>query len=200
MKHLKIILSMLIVFIMFSGSWWGDEKRKSRLVLNQEKFTEKHKRIKTNNTTLELLYKYAPKARTELLRSYGYATFSNIGATLLLVSYENGKGMAHNNRNGINTYMNMQSGGVGLGLGGKEFLTVFIFDNQAVYNDFINSGWEANAQADASAQYDENGGSSSGAITVSKGVRLYKFTQDGLLIQATIMGSKYSKDEDLNRY
>jgi len=200
MKHLKVILSLFIVFIMFSGSWWGDDKKKSRIIINQEKFIAKQAIIRTNNETLELLYKYVPKAKSELLKSYGYATFTNIGATILIISYENGQGMAHSNRNGINTYMKMQSGGLGLGLGGKDFKTVFLFENKEAYNNFINSGWEANAQADAAAKYNETGGASNAAITVAKGVKLYKFTQDGLLIQATIMGTKYYKDEELNRY
>jgi len=199
MKHLKIILSLFILFMTFSGFFW-EEKRKSRIELNQDKFIEKQKRIQTNNKTLELLYDYVPIAKTKLLRSYGYATFKNIGATVLLISYENGQGMAHNNRNGVNTYMNMHSGGVGLGLGGKDFYTVFLFKNKRAYNDFINSGWEANAQADAAAKYDENGMANNGAITIGDGIVVYKFTQDGLLLQATIMGTKYYADEELNKY
>jgi len=200
MKHLKVILSLFIVFIMFSGSWWGDDKKKSRIVVNQEKFIAKQKRMKVNNETLELLYKHAPEVKGKLLRSYGYATFTNFGATMVFISYENGQGMAHNNRSGINTYMNMQSGGLGIGMGGQEFRTVFLFATQQAYNQFINSGWEANAKADAAAQYDEDGGSLNAAITVAKGVKLYKFSKDGLMLQATIMGTKYYKDEELNRY
>jgi len=200
MKYLKIIFSMLIVFVMFSGSWWGDDKKKSRIIVNQEKFIEKQKRIRVNNETLALLYAHVPKAKTKLLKSYGYATFTNIGATVVFLSYENGQGLAHNNRTGINTYMNMQSGGLGIGLGGQEFRTVFLFQTQQAYNKFINSGWEANAKADAAAQYNEGGGSANSAITIAKDVKLYKFSKDGLLLQAAIMGTKYIKDEKLNKY
>ena len=151
-----------------------------------------------NNETLQLLYKYAPEAKRELLKSYGYATFSSTGVTVVLLSFEGGEGLAHNNRNGRNTYMNMASGGLGLGLGAKDFKIVFLFENKKVYDRFIKSGWEANAQADATAKYKEKGGTANSAITISKGVRLYKITQDGLLLQATIQGTKYYKDEDLN--
>ena len=200
MKHFKIILSMFIVFIMFSGSWWGDDKKRSRIVVNQEKFIAKQKRIKVNNETLALLYAHVPAAKAQLLKSYGYATFTNFGATMLFVSYENGEGMAHNNRSGVNVYMNMQSGGLGIGMGGQDFRTVFLFETQQAFTKFVNSGWEANAKADATAKYDEDGGSANTAITIASGVRLYKFSKDGLIIQATIMGTKYYKDEKLNSY
>ncbi len=194
MKHLKIIIALSIALIMFSGFWDNKTKRE----LRKERFIEQQSRIRMNNETLQLLYKYAPEAKRELLKSYGYATFSSTGVTVVLLSFEGGEGLAHNNRNGRNTYMNMASGGLGLGLGAKDFKIVFLFENKKVYDRFIKSGWEANAQADATAKYKEKGGTANSAITISKGVRLYKITQDGLLLQATIQGTKYYKDEDLN--
>jgi hypothetical protein len=194
MKNLKIIIALSIALIMFSGFWDNKTKRE----LRKERFIEQQSRIRMNNETLQLLYKYAPEAKRELLKSYGYATFSSTGVTVVFLSFEGGHGLAHNNRNGRNTYMNMKSGGLGLGLGAKDFKIVFLFENKKVYDRFIKSGWEANAQVDATAKYKEKGGTANGAITVSKGVRLYKITQDGLLLQATLQGTKYSKDEDLN--
>ena len=200
MKHFKIILLMFIFSSILYGSWWGDDKKKSRIEINQEKFITKQKRIKVNNETLELLYKYVPDAKTKLLNSYGYATFANFGATMVFISYENGQGMAHNNRSGINTYMSMHSGGLGIGMGGQEFRTVFLFATKEAYDKFINSGWEANAKADATAKYDEDGASTNAALTVAKDMTLYKFSKDGLMLQATVMGTKYYKDEELNKY
>ena len=165
---------------------------------SEEYKKERIERIKTSNETLQLLYKYAPEARGMLLRSYGYATFTNVGINLILLSAEGGKGLAHNNKTGVKTYMNMASGGVGLGLGVKDFRAVFLFENKKAYDTFVNSGWEANAQADAAAKLEDKGGSINAAITVAPGVRLYKLTQNGLALQATIQGTKYWKDNDLN--
>jgi lipid-binding SYLF domain-containing protein len=145
------------------------------------------------------LYKYAPEAKNMILNSYGYATFSNVGVSLVLLSAEGGKGVAHNNKTGINTYMNMASGGVGLGLGVKDFRAVFLFKDKKAYDSFVNDGWEANAQADAAAKYDESGGAVGAAETVAPGIRLYKLTQNGLALQATIQGTKYWKDDELNK-
>ena len=195
MKHLKLIIALLLTALVFSGFWSGKSKREIR----EENRLERVNRIVASNQTMQLLYKYAPEARQMVLRSYGYATFSNIGVNLILLSAEGGKGMAHNNRTGINTYMNMASGGLGLGLGVKDFRAVFLFENKRAYDTFVNSGWEANAQADAAAKYEESGGSINAAITVAPGVRLYKLTQNGLALQATIQGTKYWKDTELNK-
>ena len=94
--------------------------------------------------------------------------------------------------------MNMVSGGFGFGLGIKDFRAIFLFKNAKAYNNFINHGWEANAQADAAAKVGREGGAINAAITVAPGVRLYKLTQNGLALQATIQGTKYWKDGNLN--
>ncbi len=195
MKHLKLIVGLLIITLLFSGFWSGKSKREIR----EENRLERVNRIVASNQTMQLLYKYAPEAKKMVLRSYGYATFSNVGVNLVLFSAEGGKGMAHNNRTGINTYMNMASGGLGLGLGVKDFRAVFLFENKRAYDTFVNSGWEANAQADAAAKYEDSGGSLNAAITVAPGVRLYKLTQNGLALQATVQGTKYWKDTELNK-
>lgn len=194
MKHLKLILGLLLVVIMFSGFWDGKSKKEIR----KENREARKERIQTNNETLNLLYKYAPEARNMILKSYGYATFANFGVNVILFSAEGGKGLAHNNRTGKNTYMNMASGGIGLGLGVKDFRAVFLFRDKKAFDSFVNSGWEANAQADAAAKAGKSGGAVNAAITVAPGVRLYKLTQNGLAIQATIQGTKYWKDPDLN--
>ncbi len=194
-KNVKLILSLTLVVVLFSGFWSGKSKKE----IKEDNRLERVERIKTNNETLELLYKYAPEAKAMLLRSYGYATFSNIGVNLVVLSAEGGKGMAHSNRTGINTYMNMGSGGLGLGLGVKDFRAVFLFENKKVYDKFVNSGWEANAQADVAAKYESSGGSLNAAETVASGIRLYKITQNGLALQATVQGTKYWKDKELNK-
>lgn len=195
MQHFKLIFTLALMVLLFSGFWSGKSKKEIR----EENQKERVERIKTNNETLQLLYKYAPEAKKMIYLSYGYATFSNVGVNLVLFSAEGGKGMAHNNKTGINSYMNMASGGVGFGLGVKDFRAVFIFENKKAYDTFVNSGWEANAQADVAAKYEENGGAINAAETVAPGVRLYKLTQTGLALQATIQGTKYWKDEELNK-
>ena len=54
------------------------------------------------------------------------------------------------------------------------------------------------AQADAAAKAGEKGGAADSAIDVGPGVELYQLTENGLALQATIQGTKYWKDDELN--
>ena len=188
MKNLKLVLVAFVGIFMFSGfmnSSTPDELRKEAL---QE-----------NTQTLDMLYKAYPKSKSLVKRSYGYATFSNLGVNLVLFSAEVGSGVAHNNTTGKNIYMKMASGGVGIGLGVKDFRAIFVFKNKKVFDSFVNSGWEANAQADAAAKSGNKGTSIEGAVTIQPGIKLYKLTKNGLALQATIQGTKYWKDDELNK-
>ncbi len=187
MKLVKLFLVMVAAIMMFSGFWSG----KSTMELREDRLT-------TSKETLGLVYKYAPDSKQMIANAYGYATFSNLGVNLILLSAEGGKGVAHNNQSGQNIYMNMASGGVGFGLGVKDFRIIFIFENKKVFDNFVTNGWEANAQADAAIKAGNEGGALNAAITVEPGVRIYKLTQNGLALQATIQGTKYWKDGDLN--
>ena len=160
---------------------------------------EKRKEIrKMRSETLAKLYKVHPLARGDLQKAAGYAVFSNIGVNLILLSVAGGSGVAHDNRTGRDVYMKMVSGGVGFGLGVKDFRGVFVFSTAKTLQQFTESGWAADAQADAAAKSGEKGGAVAGAITVAPGVDLYQLTENGLALQATIKGTKYYKDDDLN--
>lgn len=148
--------------------------------------------------TLDKLYKVHPLARGAIKNSVGYAVFSNIGINVILLSVAGGSGVAHDNRTNKDTYMNMVSGGFGFGLGVKDFRGVFLFSTDKAFRQFVESGWDADVQADAAAKAGTKGGAFAGAITVAPGVELYQLTETGLALQATIQGTKYFKDKELN--
>lgn len=186
MKSFKLLLALSLSILMFSGFSFGDsddERRAERLAESKE--------------ALELLYKEEPQTIEQIKNAYGYATFKNYSMSMMM-SIEGGTGLAHNSQTGKVTYMNMGSSGIGIGFGAKEFMAVFIFDNKKVYDDFVEDGWEANFQADASAQSDQDGESVNDTYTVQKGVKLYKLTKTGLAMQINMHGSKYWKCRDLN--
>ncbi|DAB30284.1 MAG TPA: hypothetical protein CFH84_05025 [Sulfurimonas sp. UBA12504] len=187
MKQISIIAALLLAMFMFSGFWSGQSPEKLR-----------SERKEASQETLWLLYKYAPEAKEMIARSYGYATFSNLGINALFFSAEGGKGLAKVNGSGKTIYMNMASGGLGFGLGVKDFRIIFLFEDKKAFDYFIEQGWEANAQADAAAKAGADGGALNAAVTVAPGVRIYKLTQNGLALQATIQGTKYWADSDLN--
>jgi len=147
---------------------------------------------------LTRLYQEEPSTKDKIASAAGYATFSNIGINLLLVSTGNGSGIVKNNDTGKETYMSMFSAGVGIGLGVKDFSAVFIFHSEDALNAFIEDGWDFSGQADAAAKSGDKGGEGSKAGTAVDGVEIYQMTENGLALQATLQGTKYWVDEDLN--
>ena len=148
--------------------------------------------------TLTRLYKYPPEAKKKIAGAYGYAVFSNAGINLVFASLAAGRGVAHDNKTGKDIYMKMGSAGIGLGLGVKDFRGVFVFKTKARFEKFVNEGWEGGAHADAVAKAGKSGGAAEGAITVAPDVDLYQLTENGLALEATIQGTKYFKDDELN--
>ena len=89
------------------------------------------------------LYTLHPEAKQSVAKSVGYAVFSNTGINLLLLSTGNGYGVAHDNETGKETYMRMFSAGVGIEAGVKDFLGIFIFSTQDVFDSFVEQGWHS---------------------------------------------------------
>ena len=55
-----------------------------------------------------------------------------------------------------------------------------------------------NTNYNAAAKVKESGAAYSGAASVADGVWVYEITKNGLALQLTLQGTKYSKDKDLN--
>jgi lipid-binding SYLF domain-containing protein len=153
---------------------------------------------KTKKNALNELYKLYPKAKSEIANSKGYAIFGNTGVNLLLLATSRGGGVAHDNTNGKETYMKMISGGVGIGLGVKKYYAIFIFSTTKALNSFIDQGWSAETQADAAAKTENQGDAVAAGLALSPDVMLYQITDVGFAAQATIQGTKYLKNKDLN--
>jgi lipid-binding SYLF domain-containing protein len=149
--------------------------------------------------TLQDLYKLQPSSQTAIGKSAGYAVFNNLGTNLLLLSTARGAGIAVNSKTKQETFMKMVSLGGGLGLGVKDYRVIFVFENDDALLHFLDSGWSGSAQADAAAKAGEKGGAYSGAAEVAPGVWVYQITKNGLALQLTLQGTKYYKDDDLNK-
>jgi len=152
---------------------------------------------KESQNTLNKLYKAKPGAKAAIQKAAGYAAFDNFGMNLFVLSTASGKGIVVDQATKKETFMKMISGGVGLGLGAKDFRVVFVFENKAAMDNFINAGWDADAHAEATAKSGQKGGAYEGAISVAPGVWVYQLTETGLALQATLQGTKY-KNDDLN--
>ena len=155
---------------------------------------------KMRDTVLADLYQLHPGAKAKIKSSVGYAVFSNVGINLIFASVAGGHGVVV--KKGLlrdtETFMKMGSAGLGFGLGVKDFRAVFVFSDKAKLEAFIAKGWDFSAQADAAAKSDDKGAAAALAGTALPGVDVYQITKNGLALQATLQGTKYWKDSDLN--
>jgi lipid-binding SYLF domain-containing protein len=189
MKGRQFLIALLCVVAVVAFADDEKDKEKERTEIRQ-----------MSQDTLARLYKAEPPAKAAVEKAYGYAVFSNTGIKILLGGSGNGKGVAIKNQDKTETFMKMFEIQAGLGMGVKKFKVVFVFDNQKAFDGFVNSGWEFGGQADAAAKTSpEKGGSMAGAASVSEGVWMYQLTDKGLALELTGKGTKYSKDNDLNK-
>lgn len=143
------------------------------------------------------LYRLKPSARDRIAQAPGYAVFSNANINVIFASVAGGYGVVRDNQTGKDTYMKMGELGLGLGLGVKDFRAVFVFSNRATLERFIDQGWVFGGHADAAAKAGDMGAAVGGEILID-GITIYQLTESGLALQATIKGTKYWQDAELN--
>jgi lipid-binding SYLF domain-containing protein len=136
-------------------------------------------------------------AKAKIAKAPGYAVFSNANINVVLASFSGGEGVVKNNATGKHTFMKMGEVGIGFGLGIKDFRAVFVFHDHRTMQNFVSNGWEVGAHADAAAKAGDKGGAVGGEILLD-GVTIYQLTETGLALQATLKGTKYWKDSELN--
>ena len=126
-------------------------------------------------------------------QAYGYAVFDTTKGGFI-VTGAGGTGVAMR-KNGSNpVYMHMGSGGVGLGAGLENYKFIVLFENEDVYERFIEGEWSAGATAQAAAGRE-------GAAAIGKfnnGVAVYHITDKGLIAQADVQGVKFWPSDRLN--
>ena len=183
-----LALMMLAMFTLLQGCAGG---------VNASATEQKNAINQMRSDVLSQLYREKSSARAEVEGAPGYATFSNANVNLILASFGGGYGVVHNNRTGADTYMKMGELGVGLGAGVKDFRLVMVFHTPAAMQRFIEHGWAFGAQADAAAKAGDKGGAVGAEASVDD-VTIYQFTEAGLALQATVKGTKFWLDKELN--
>jgi len=185
----KVMACMLAAAMVSAVAYGGEE--------DNEKKREKTRKMSAE--ALQDLYKLEPTSQTAIQKAAGYAVFDNMGVNVLLLSTARGSGLAVNNKTKQETFMKMASAGAGVGMGVKDYVVVFVFENDKALAEFLDSGWSGSGQADAAAKAGEKGGAYSGAAEVAPGVWVYQITKNGLALQLTLQGTKYYKDDNLNK-
>ena len=142
---------------------------------------------------LDQVISKSPEAKGLYGKAIGYAAFENVKVALG-VSGGGGSGVAVA-KSGKRVYMKMGTAGIGFGLGGQKYQVVFLFETEQALKSFVDKGWQADTSAQASAA---DKGANVGA-TFKNGVAFYQMTEKGLMASADIAGTKYWKNDDLNK-
>jgi len=189
MKKTAILLTLLACVIIVSGC--GPSSKK---------YTPSARRViidEMAQDALTRLYQEDASAKQLVENSAGYGVFSNANVNIIFVSGGGGYGVVVD-RAGKKTYMKMGLGGVGLGLGVKDYRQVLVFRDSNTLKTFVTKGWDFGGHADAAAKAGEQGGELSGEGDINDDIVVYSMTEAGLALQATVTGSKYWKDDELN--
>jgi lipid-binding SYLF domain-containing protein len=186
MKKTMIFLSaFILLFLGASGS----------ALAKKESVDQKRQEVdKMAKETLDKLLKENGNAKELYDKSYGHAIF-HMGEVTFILSAGAGAGVAIEKGTGKHIYMRMGTGGIGIGLGVQALYTIFLFETKSVFDNFVDKGWDADASASAAA-------ATAGANVQSSfhhGIATYQMTDKGLIAEASLKGTKYWKDKELNQ-
>ncbi len=145
--------------------------------------------------TLARLFAEEPGSRDLFDRSAGYAVFDKREASFYVVAGY-GRGVAVDAKTGERVYMKMATtgAGMGFGLGGFASQLVILFENSAVFENFVVNGLDAGAQVGAMAGEEKD----RLALGFDEGKAVFVLTGKGWKVSAKLTGSRYWPDETLN--
>jgi len=187
-RILLLVLSVtMVAFLTACIAPRGDSPEQKRTSINH-----------MQDDTLARLYKERPTARDVIDNAFGYAVFSNVNALYLIVGGGGGYGVAVDKSSGHRTYMKMAQVDLGLGLGVQDIRVIFVFHSARSYMNFINSGWEFGAQADAAAKARDKGYAFTGEVSIDAETSMYTMSEAGLMAKVNLAGTKYWRDDSLN--
>lgn len=146
------------------------------------------------DNALQEIYSEHKGAKSAVASSVAYVTCT--GSNSYLFALSTGGGVCVLNEKGAISYYRFATGGVGAGIGWKQVAFVQAFMNREALNRFKESGYEGQAQAEASAEYEGSGDQASANQSVDvSGVKTYQVNLMGAAAQATVQGYKYWKTD-----
>ena len=191
MKKLLCVLLLAIV-VAIAPAALADEGQSEK---KKDDTAEKRQNIDSMaQEALDQVLEESANAKSLYEKAHGWAVFDNLKVALG-ISGGAGSGVAVNKASGKRTYMKMGTGGVGLGLGGQKYQVVFFFENEQAFNNFVDKGWKAEAGAQAAAGTE----GANVATGFSNGMAIYQITDKGLMASADVSGTKYWKNDKLNK-
>ena len=129
----------------------------------------------------------SPEATKELDEGVGYAVIEQKVVKVPVVGAGTGKGVVVEKATGQRSYLNVKRLDLGLGVGGKAYKVVLIFQDEKVLHEFANGKFAIEAGAEATAKAGEAGaGVEGGSSNLKKGYSVYVLTDGGVSATATI--------------
>ncbi len=184
--------TLLVLAIVFAATLTGCKSPKGYTVTEQRESVQQMRA-----DALDVLYADRPDAKAKIADAPGYAVFSNFGMKILIAGSGNGFGVVHDKAANADTYMKMLELNVGLGIGIKNYRVIFVFHNAAAMKKFINEGWTFGGDAQAAAKISHDGGEAAATGSLSD-VEVFILTKTGIDVSATIDGTKFWRDDELN--
>ncbi|TVP15089.1 hypothetical protein [Shewanella sp. KCT] len=155
--------------------------------------TPESKKANARQETQEALtsiYAQHPGAKRAVANSIAHVVCT--GSNSYLFALSTGGGICVLSEGGKNSYYRFATGGVGAGIGWKQVAFVQAFMKPDALKRFKDSGYEGQAQAEASAKYEESGDQVSANQSVDlDGVKTYQVNLMGAAAQATVQGYRY---------
>jgi len=165
----------------------------------QDKAADKVAKQKTElssraDKALQELFKEVSGSKAVYDKAAGYAHFAVTKAGFF-VSGSGGSGVAVDKAAKKTTYMKMGSAGAGFSFGADKFDMIILFETKDRLDKFVAGGWDSAAAASATA------GSSAAKAGADffEGQKIYVIGSKGLMASADVSGTKFWKDDDLNK-
>ena len=193
MKTKTTFLLLFAVLISTISTLSGCASPKGSNTIEKREFVQNMR-----SKALNQLYSLEPSARSEISAAPGYAVFEAVQTQILITSLGNAFGIVRDNQTGADTYMSAFSAGAGFGAGIKGFRAIVVFKDRTIMNEFIYKGWVFGASGTADAKSGDDGASTSGAMAFDDRMKVYTFTDTGLMAGASLRGVKVWKDKKLN--
>ncbi|NDC38087.1 MAG: hypothetical protein EBZ48_08540 [Proteobacteria bacterium] len=145
------------------------------------------------DATLKAVLEKSASAKALYPQSYGYAVFDSRKASFLITTGK-GLGVAVRKSPTERIYMHAASAGVNVGAGVQFYQGLFLFENKASFDSFVNQGWQADATAGATF----GKAAAEAQAKFTNGMAYYQISETGIMLDATIAGTKYWKSKELN--
>lgn len=146
--------------------------------------------------TLDRLFSADPEAHSLFDRGCGWAVFT-VRQVAAAATAGYGYGLAMRRDETERVYMKMATGGIGFsyGMGGFASELVVLLEDEAAFRRFVEQGFEVTAEA----RGEVGGVRADVAQPFARGVAIYRVTESGLRLEATLFGTRFWPDDALNR-